>query len=163
MRTGSRRSGRSTSCPACSTATEWTQIEAGLKQRVTALNLFIDDVYNDQQILNDGVVPRELLETSKTFRPEMMGFSPTHQAWCHVSGVDLVRDRDGTIYVLEDNLRCPSGVSYVLENREVMKRSFSQVFHGVSIAPVEDYPEKLLQTLLACAPQQVATTRWRWC
>lgn len=131
---------------------EWNSIEAGLRQRVTALNLFIDDVYNERRILKDGVVPEELLQTSKTYRPEMQGFSPTHKAWCHVNGVDLVRDKDGQIYVLEDNLRCPSGVSYVLENREVMKRSFSQVFHGVSIAPVEEYPEKLLQTLQSVAP-----------
>lgn len=131
---------------------EWDRIEAGLRQRVTALNLFIDDVYNDQRIVADGVLPEYLLQTSSTYRPEMRGFSPIHQAWCHISGVDLVRDRDGRVYVLEDNLRCPSGVSYVLENREVMKRSFSQVFHGVSIAPVEEYPEQLLQTLLTCAP-----------
>ncbi|TWT77087.1 hypothetical protein Pla123a_25170 [Posidoniimonas polymericola] len=131
---------------------EWSSIEAGLRQRVMALNLFIDDVYNERRIIKDGVVPEELLRTSKTYRPEMEGFSPTHKAWCHVNGVDLVRDKDGQIYVLEDNLRCPSGVSYVLENREVMKRSFSQVFHGVSIAPVEEYPEKLLQTLQSVAP-----------
>lgn len=132
---------------------EWDRIEQGLRQRVQALNLFIDDIYNDQRILKDKVVPEELLQTSKTYRPELRGFSPMHQAWCHISGVDLVRDKDGEVYVLEDNLRCPSGVSYVLENREVMKRSFSQVFHGVEISPVEEYPEQLLHTLLSCAPR----------
>ncbi|MEN0109958.1 MAG: circularly permuted type 2 ATP-grasp protein, partial [Planctomycetota bacterium] len=133
---------------------EWERVDAGLKQRVTALNLFIDDVYNGQRIIKDGVVPAELVLGSKTFRKEMKGFSPTHKAWCHISGVDLVRDRDGRFYVLEDNLRCPSGVSYVLENREVMKRSFARVFDGTSIAPIEEYPERLLQTLLDCAPER---------
>ncbi|MEM6330227.1 MAG: circularly permuted type 2 ATP-grasp protein [Planctomycetota bacterium] len=133
---------------------EWSRIDAGLRQRVTALNLFIDDVYNDQRIVKDGVVPEELLQTSTAFRPEMRGFSPTHKAWCHINGVDLVRGDDGQVYVLEDNLRCPSGVSYVLENREVMKRSFPRVFDGVSIAPIEEYPERLLETLLGCAPKR---------
>ncbi|MEM8864599.1 MAG: circularly permuted type 2 ATP-grasp protein [Planctomycetota bacterium] len=131
---------------------EWKQIDAGLQQRIAALNLFIDDLYNDQRILADGIVPKDLILSSKTYRKEMQGFSPTHKAWCHISGVDLVRSDDGEIYVLEDNLRCPSGVSYVLENREVMKRSFARVFDGVSIAPVEEYPEKLLEMLLSCAP-----------
>ncbi|MCA9238792.1 MAG: circularly permuted type 2 ATP-grasp protein [Planctomycetales bacterium] len=134
---------------------EWERIEAGLRQRVTALNLFIDDVYNEQRILNDGVVPRDLIMSSKPLRPEMQGFSPTHKAWCHISGVDLVRNKDGEVYVLEDNMRCPSGVSYVLENREVMKRSFSHVFYGQSIETVEEYPEQLLRTLLECAPPHV--------
>ncbi|MEM9186794.1 MAG: circularly permuted type 2 ATP-grasp protein [Planctomycetota bacterium] len=134
---------------------EWSQIDAGLRQRVTALNLFIDDVYNDRRIIADGVVPESLLQSSTTYRPELRGFSPTHKAWCHISGVDLVRNRDGRVYVLEDNLRCPSGVSYVLENREMMKRTFSQVFHGVSIASVDEYPEQLLETLLSCAPPAV--------
>lgn len=134
---------------------EWEQVEEGLKQRVTALNLFIDDIYNEQRILDDGVVPRELIESASSFRPELRGFSPTHKAWSHISGVDLVRDRDGVFYVLEDNLRCPSGVSYVLENREIMKRTFSTVFQGMAVAPVDQYPERLLQTLLDCAPQHV--------
>ena len=136
-------------------ADDWRHIETGLRQRVTALNLFIDDVYNDRRIIRDGVVPEHLLETASSYRPELQGFSPPHKAWCHISGVDLVRDRDGTIYVLEDNLRCPSGVSYVLENREIMKRTFSTVFHGMSVSPVDQYPEQLLSTLLDCAPAHV--------
>ncbi|QDT69415.1 hypothetical protein MalM25_23520 [Planctomycetes bacterium MalM25] len=136
---------------------EWESVEAGLRQRVTALNLFIDDLYNEQRILDDGVVPRELIESASSFRPELRGFSPTHKAWCHISGVDLVRDRDGLFYVLEDNLRCPSGVSYVLENREIMKRTFSTVFQGMAVTPVDQYPERLLQTLLDCAPQHADT------
>lgn len=134
---------------------EWQSIEDGLVQRVRALNLFIDDIYNEQRILKDGVVPHELLETATTLRTPCQGFRPPGGVWCHITGVDLVRDANGQIYVLEDNLRCPSGVSYVLENREVMKRTFSHVFEGMSVAPVEDYPERLLQTLLDCAPAGV--------
>ncbi len=138
---------------------EWSQVEAGLKQRVTALNLFIDDLYNEQKILADGVVPEHLIVTASSYRPEMRGFSPINKAWCHISGVDLVRDRDGTFFVLEDNLRCPSGVSYVLENREIMKRTFSTVFQGMSVEPVDQYPERLLRTLLDCAPTNVEKPR----
>ena len=133
-------------------ADEWGHVERGLKQRVRALNLFIGDLYNDRKILKDRVVPEELILSSKTLRPQMLGFRPPQNVWCHISGVDLVRDQDGTIYVLEDNLRCPSGVSYVLENRELMKRTLPQVFEGMSVSPVEDYPERLLDTLLSCAP-----------
>ena len=131
---------------------EWSRVEQGLKQRIHALNLFISDVYNDQKIIKDGVVPAELMRTASAYRRQMEGFTPPEGVWCHVSGVVLVRDEDGSIYVLEDNLRCPSGVSYVLENRELMKRAFAQVFDGVSVAPIEEYPEQLLQTLLDCAP-----------
>jgi len=135
---------------------EWTHIEAGLKQRIRALNLFIDDVYNDQKILKDKPELRELIESANTLRPQCRDFHPPAGAWCHITGVDLVRDQDGKVYVLEDNLRCPSGVSYVLENREVMKRTFSQVFQGMAVAPIDDYPERLLETMLDCAPQGVS-------
>ncbi|MBX3425551.1 MAG: circularly permuted type 2 ATP-grasp protein [Pirellulales bacterium] len=131
---------------------EWQRVDQGLRQRVSALNMFVDDVYNGRRILHDGIVPEDLIFSAPTYRPQLEGFSPVNKIWCHVSGVDLVRHQDGTIYVLEDNLRCPSGVSYVLENREIMKRTFPQVFEGMSIAPVEEYPERLLQMLLACAP-----------
>ena len=131
---------------------EWARVEQGLKQRIHALNLFVSDIYNDQKILKDGVVPADLMHSAKTIRPQMQGFEPPEGVWCHITGVDLIRHDDGTIYVLEDNLRCPSGVSYVLENREVMKRAFSKVFEGMTVQPVEEYPEKLLQTLLDCAP-----------
>lgn len=134
---------------------DWEHIERGLKQRIRALNLFIDDLYNDQKIVNDGVFPRELLETAATLRPQCRGHHPPQGIWCHITGTDLVRDRDGTFYVLEDNLRVPSGVSYVLENREVMKRTFPQVFEGLAIAPVENYPEKLLATLQHSAPRGI--------
>lgn len=134
---------------------EWARVEAGLRQRVKALNMFIDDIYNDQKIITDGIVPEHLIQTASAYRPELRGFSPTNKAWCHISGVDLVRDRDGVFYVLEDNLRCPSGVSYVLENREIMKRTFATVFQGMAVTPVEQYPEQLLRTLLDCAPPGV--------
>ncbi|MCA9014915.1 MAG: circularly permuted type 2 ATP-grasp protein, partial [Planctomycetaceae bacterium] len=136
-------------------AHEWEIVESGLRQRIHALNLFVDDLYNDCKILKDGKIPEELIMSSKTLRPQCKGYRPPQGVWCHITGVDLIRDRDGQIYVLEDNLRCPSGVSYVLENRELMKRTFSHVFQGMSVAPIEDYPEQLLKTLLDCAPEGV--------
>ncbi len=134
---------------------EWEQIERGLKQRVTALNRFIDDTYYKQRALKDGVVPRELIEKSKDFRPECVGVRPAHGIWSHVCGSDLVRDGDGTVYVLEDNLRVPSGVSYMLENREVMKRVFPELFQNYRIHPVDDYADQLLKTLRSLAPKGV--------
>lgn len=131
---------------------EWKFIEAGLKQRIRALNLFIDDMYHDQKIVKDGVFPEYMARSSKNFLKQCAGVNPPKGVWCHITGTDLVRDNDGTVYVLEDNLRCPSGVSYVLENREVMKRTFPQLFNGLSILPVEDYPEQLLKMLQYIAP-----------
>jgi len=132
---------------------EWSYLERGLKQRIRALNLFIDDVYHDRKIVKDGVVPAELVESGKCYLRPCQGFDPPGGVWCHITGTDLVRDTDGQYYVLEDNLRCPSGVSYVIENREVMKRTFPQVFGGLSVVPVEDYPERLLETLQFVAPK----------
>ncbi|HQX53774.1 MAG TPA: circularly permuted type 2 ATP-grasp protein [Planctomycetaceae bacterium] len=136
---------------------EWITIEAGLKQRIRALNLFLDDVYGDGKIMKDGVVPEELVKTAKTYRPECQGFRPPGGVWTHVVGTDLVRNHDGTLYVLEDNLRCPSGVSYVLENREIMKRVLPEAFYGSIVASIEDYPERLLDALLKTAPAHVST------
>jgi uncharacterized circularly permuted ATP-grasp superfamily protein len=126
---------------------EWQLIESGLKQRIRALNLFLDDIYNDQHILRDGAIPRELVETAKCYLRPCLGLKPPRGIWAHITGTDLVRDSDGQFYVLEDNLRCPSGVSYLLENREVMKRTLPQVFDGLRIRPVEDYPDRLLASL----------------
>ncbi len=109
---------------------EWRFIEDGLKQRIRALNLFIDDMYHDQRIVRDGIFPEYMAKSSKCFHDRCAGLKPPKGIWCHITGTDLVRDSDGTVYVLEDNLRCPSGVSYVLENREVMKRTFPQMFDG---------------------------------
>ncbi len=136
---------------------EWAHVEAGLKQRVHALNLFVDDIYNEQKILGSGIIPAEMILDAPTYRKQMIGFSPPEKVWCHISGVDLVRNDDGTIYVLEDNVRCPSGVSYVLENREVMKRAFARLFEGMSVTSIEEYPEHLLQALQECAPPTSGT------
>lgn len=136
-------------------ADEWQRLERGLKQRITALNLLIDDAYHQQRIVRDGVLPGELLEGAKSFRDVCRGLDPPRGIWCHVTGTDLVRDRDGTVYVLEDNLRCPSGVSYVLQNRLVMKRSFPQIFDASRVRPVFDYPSHLLRTLENLAPDGV--------
>lgn len=131
---------------------EWSRVERGLAQRVRALNMFIDDIYHDQRIIKDKVVPSDLIATCEGYRPQCKGVNPPRGIWCHISGTDLVRDQKGTLYVLEDNARVPSGVSYVLENRAVMKRAFPRVFEGQSVLPVEDYPERLLEMLLFCAP-----------
>ena len=138
-------------------ATDWRQIEAGLKQRIFALNEFLQDIYNDKKILKDGVIPKDLIYSSRTYRRECEGFTPPRRIWCHVTGTDLVRDGDGRFYVLEDNLRCPSGVSYVLENRQVLKRTFPQVFEASKVRPVDDYPSKLLEMLEYLAPDHVQT------
>lgn len=131
---------------------EWEWLERGLKQRITALNLFIDDIYHEQRILRDRVIPPEIVLQAKTYRKICHGLNPPKGIWCHITGTDLVRNADGQVYVLEDNLRCPSGVSYVLQNRSVMKRSFSQIFAASRVRPVVDYPSKLLNTLINLAP-----------
>ncbi|PSJ17798.1 circularly permuted type 2 ATP-grasp protein [Nitrosomonas supralitoralis] len=132
---------------------EWQQVESGLKQRVQALNLFIDDLYHNQHIVKDKIFPDELLKDSKNFRPECVGINPPLSIWAHICGSDLVRDKDGTFYVLEDNLRVPSGVSYMLENRLVMKRLFPEMFDQYNILPVDDYPSQLYDTLAALSPR----------
>lgn len=132
-------------------------IERGLRQRIYALNQFIDDVYHDQKILQDKVIPEFVIRSARSFLPELVGLDPPRGIWCHVTGTDLVRDRDGQFYVLEDNLRCPSGVSYVLENRQVLKRTFPQVFEASRVRPVDDYPNRLLETLVFLAPEGVPT------
>jgi uncharacterized circularly permuted ATP-grasp superfamily protein len=136
---------------------DWRPIERGLTQRVRALNLFIDDVYHDQRIVKAGVVPQSLIASAKSYLPACAGMKPPKGIYCHVVGTDLVRDRDGQFYVLEDNLRCPSGVSYVLENRQVMKRTFPQVFGELRVRPVDIYPSKLLETLEHVSPTMSPT------
>ncbi len=131
---------------------EWMRIEAGLRQRVQALNLFVDDIYHRQRILEDGVMPREIIATSTNFRQECVGINPPLGCWAHICGSDLVRDKDGTMYVLEDNLRVPSGVSYMIENRQVIKRVFPEVFDSAAILPVDDYPSRLHDMLVSLAP-----------
>jgi len=137
-------------------AAEWERLEAGLKQRIKALNMFLNDVYHEQQIIKDGIFPASLLESSKSYREACQGLKPPRGIWCHITGTDLVRGADGEIYVLEDNLRCPSGVSYVLQNRFLMKRSFPQVFAASQVRPVVNYTSKLLELLVHLAPDGVS-------
>lgn len=136
---------------------EWNQVERGLKQRLVAINRFIDDLYHDRQIIADGVFPGDLLDDSVNFRPECVGVNPPNGVWAHISGSDLVRDDDGTFYVLEDNLRVPSGVSYVIENRAVTKRAFPELFADQSVRPVDTYTDELNKLLTSLAPSGVAT------
>lgn len=134
-------------------ADEWRRTEAGLKQRVEALNLFIDDLYHDQKVVKDGVLPAEVLAQSVNFRPQCVGVSPPHGTWAHICGSDLVRGDDGTLYVLEDNLRIPSGVSYMLENRNVTKRVLPELFASGHILPVDDYVPQLYDMLAGLSPR----------
>ena len=135
---------------------EWKGMEAGLVQRVTALNRFIHDVYHDQEILKAGVIPREQIENNAQFRPEMVGVDVPNNIYSHISGIDIVRAPDsagnGEYYVLEDNLRVPSGVSYMLEDRKMMMRLFPELFSQHRVAPVAHYPDLLLETLRASSP-----------
>ena len=134
-------------------AKEWERIAAGLTQRLTALNLFIDDLYNAQKVLKDGVVPRHVIMASGNFRAQCVGMRPAHGVWAHICGSDLVRDADGHIYVLEDNLRVPSGVSYMLENRRITKRVFPELLEANDIVPNGDYPAQLFDTLASLSPR----------
>ena len=141
-------------------AKEWKAMEAGLVQRVTALNRFIHDVYHDQEILKAGVIPREQIENNAQFRPEMVGVDVPNNIYSHISGIDIVRAPDsagnGEYYVLEDNLRVPSGVSYMLEDRKMMMRLFPELFSQHRVAPVAHYPDLLLETLRASSPATTA-------
>lgn len=135
---------------------EWQIISQGLVQRLKALNHFIEDVYNDRRIFKAGIMPEEVILSSKDYRPECQGMKLKHTAWACICGSDLVRADDGTVYVLEDNLRVPSGVSYMLENRAVMKQVMPEVFQDVNIMPVDQYPGQLLSMLHSIAPDGCA-------
>lgn len=134
--------------------TLWSRLEKGLIQRNTALNLFLKDIYSKQQILKDGVVPRTLIQSSPHFCEMMQGFLPEGGIYTHICGTDLIRHRDGEFYVLEDNLRVPSGVSYVLSNRETMRRTMSDMFRSQKVEAVNQYPAMLLQTLQSVTPRE---------
>ena len=136
-------------------AAEWRMLEAGLRQRVHALNLFLGDVYGEQRILHDGRVPTDLVLNNAEFRREMCDLRVPGGVYSHISGIDLVRAGDGEYYVLEDNLRVPSGVSYMLENRRMMARLIPELFARQQIAPVERYPDALLSTLREAAPEGI--------
>ncbi len=126
---------------------EWTVLNKGLQQRIRALNLFLDDIYHEGKILKDKIIPKELVYSSQDFLEPCIGLKPPKNIWCHITGSDLVRDKSGTLYVLEDNLRCPSGVSYMLENREIIKNAFSKTFSQIGVRPVLDYTSKLRNML----------------
>src|SRR6202171_6230636 len=133
-------------------AEEWDLIERGLVQRITALNLFLHDIYHSQNILRDGVIPKQIVWEAAHFRPEFMYFDVPKKIYIHLCGTDLVRDEKGNYLVLEDNARCPSGVSYVLENRQVMRRVFPNLFARHRVRAVEDYSQELLNMLSYIAP-----------
>jgi uncharacterized circularly permuted ATP-grasp superfamily protein len=133
-------------------AAEWDILRAGLEQRVKAINLYLGDVYTRREILKAGVVPEELVFQNPVFRPEMNGQKVPHDIYVHIGGIDIVRVDAESFYVLEDNARTPSGVSYMLENREIMLRLFPELFARHRVAPVENYPDELLATLKSVAP-----------
>jgi len=135
-------------------ASEWEKIEAGLKQRITALNLFLHDIYHEQNILKDKVIPHEMIASCKHFRREFMNFSVPRNIYAHVCGTDLIRDQDGSYLVLEDNLRTPSGVSYLLESRKAMKQIFPNLFADHAVRPVEPYCQELLTMLKSITPHE---------
>lgn len=134
---------------------EWRKVEMGLKQRVRALNLFIEDLYHEQQVVKDGIFPEKILKSSVNFRPECVGMSPKFGVWAHICGSDLVKDADGKFYVLEDNLRVPSGVSYMLENRLVTKRILPELFEDYSPLPIDDYTSQLFDMLASLSPRTI--------
>ena len=136
-------------------AKEWKTLERGLAQRITALNLFLHDIYHEQKILRDGVIPAAYVLSGKHFRREFVNFNVPKNIYIHICGTDLIRDDSGQYLVLEDNGRCPSGVSYVLENRRAMKRTFPAMFEGIGVQPVETYPQELLKMLEHIAPHGV--------
>jgi uncharacterized circularly permuted ATP-grasp superfamily protein len=131
---------------------EWEHVERGLSQRITALNLFLRDIYHDQKIVRDGVIPIEIVQSAVHFRPEFMGFDVPRDIYIHICGSDLIRDQNGNYMVLEDNARCPSGVSYLLENRQAMKRVFPNLFSRYLVRPVDTYCLELLELLRFIAP-----------
>jgi uncharacterized circularly permuted ATP-grasp superfamily protein len=141
--------------PRAMPGSEWDHVERGLIQRLKALNLFIDDLYNERRILKDKIVPAELIDSSKNYLEPCRGVRPKHGVWAHICGSDLVRDGDGTIYVLEDNLRVPSGVSYMLENRNVIKRVFPSIFRNHRVRPVSEYPSSLSKMLRSIASDDI--------
>lgn len=141
--------------PRIITQREWQKTERGLIQRLTALNLFINDIYNQQKIIKDKVLPAYLLQDSANYRKECQGMNPAFGAWAHICGSDLIRDEKGEFYVLEDNLRVPSGVSYMLENRKVTKRVFPELFENHHIIPVTDYPNQLFDMLASLSPRAI--------
>ncbi len=142
--------------PRIVTAAEWDFVERGIKQRLSALNLFLKDVYHDQFIIKDGIVPVDLIYSCPHYLREMQGVNVPHDIYVHIAGIDLIRDQDGTFYVLEDNLRTPSGVSYMIENREITKRIFPDLIPQNNVRPMTQYPNILHRNLVSLSPRQVS-------
>ncbi|MEQ1485356.1 circularly permuted type 2 ATP-grasp protein [Methyloglobulus sp.] len=138
---------------------EWVGVEIGLKQRLKALNCFIDDMYNEQLFIKENLIPAYIIKSSKNFLQECIGMRPRFGAWANICGSDLIRDKDGTFYVLEDNLRVPSGVSYMIENRVITKKVFPELLQDLDVLPVDDYPAHLFEMLLSVAPAHRETPR----
>ena len=136
---------------------DWDFLEKGLKQRICALNLFINDIYHDQKILKDKIIPKELIFSSSTYLKQCIGLKPPKDVWIHITGTDIIRGADSSYYVLEDNLRCPSGVSYMLENREILKRTFPEIFEKLNVRPVYDYTHYLRDMLESLSPASPAS------
>ncbi|HIJ84704.1 MAG: hypothetical protein HW380_2882 [Magnetococcales bacterium] len=145
--------------PRCMSELEWRRLESGLIQRTQALNAFIHDLYNGQRILKDGRFPGEVVLKSRNWRPQLVGVMPKFNVWANICGSDLLRDKDGVMYVLEDNLRVPSGVSYMLENRMLTKRILPEFYQNQSILPVDDYPSQLYDMLASLSPRPGDKTR----
>ncbi|ESS71783.1 hypothetical protein MGMO_89c00090 [Methyloglobulus morosus KoM1] len=138
---------------------EWRRVEVGLKQRLKALNCFINDTYNGQSYIKEGLIPASIVDSSSNFLKECVGMTPKFGAWANICGSDLVRDKDGTIYVLEDNLRVPSGVSYMIENRVITKKVFPELLQDLDVQPVDDYPTHLFEMLVSMAPNDIKKPR----
>lgn len=137
-------------------AAEWKHIETGIKQRLKALNIFLHDIYHDQFIVRDGIIPIQLIYSCPGFIRAMVGVKVPHEIYTHISGIDLIRDQDGHFYVLEDNLRTPSGVSYMIENRSITYRIFPDLLPRIGVRPVKDYPDLLLNNLVSLANRQTS-------
>lgn len=143
--------------PRIITNEEWIKLEKGLQQRIKALNIFIQDIYNEQKVFKDKIIPKELIFSSISYLKQLEGFTPPKGVWCHITGSDLIRGGDGKYYVLEDNLRCPSGVSYMLENREILKRTFPEIFEKLQVRPVNNYTHILRDTLESLSDREKPT------
>src|SRR5213078_2463893 len=142
--------------PRIITAPEWDFIEKGIKQRLKALNLFLKDIFSNQFIIKDGVIPAQMIYSCPHYLREMHNFPVPYDIYVHVSGIDLIRNKDGSFYILEDNLRTPSGVSYMLENREITKRIFPDMLSNSHVRMVSNYPLLLHNILASLSPQQIA-------
>lgn len=143
--------------PRIISGTDWDKLEQGLNQRITALNMFIADIYGEQKVLKDKIIPSELITSSACYLKQCIGLKPPQNVWCHITGSDMIRGDDHEFYVLEDNLRCPSGVSYMLENREILKRTFPELFEKLKVRPVHNYAHYLRDMMESLTPKSPAT------